>query len=381
MTITDGSAKLRVVVRASTLTGLLLSSTAASAEAQAQGGWRTDFSKHTVPLTEIVSGGPPKDGIPPIDQPKFESVRAASSWLNGREPVVVVEAGGAARAYPLQILMWHEIVNDVIAGVPVSITYCPLCNTAITFSRRLDGDTTSFGTTGRLRLSDLVMYDRRTETWWQQATGEGLVGQHAGGKLTRYPSTLVSYSEFRKQFPEGQVLSRNTGFPRDYGRTPYARYDAENQSPIAGFFGRRPDPRLKPMERVGVVSSDDDRVIVPFSRLEKEKIVTARLGQRPVVIWWIPGTASSMDAPTISEGKDVGAVAAFSPVVDGRTLTFKPADLTTFQDQETGTIWSFLGHGLTGPLAGKRLDQIDHGAYFWFAVAAFYENARLLTGR
>ena len=381
MTITDDSTRLGIVIRTATLSGLLLLSAAALANAQSPAGWRTDFSKHTVPLTEIVSGGPPKDGIPPVDRPKFESARAASSWLNGREPVVVVEAGGTARAYPLQILMWHEIVNDVIAGEPVSITYCPLCNTAITFSRRLGSDTTSFGTTGRLRLSDLVMYDRRTESWWQQATGEGLVGQHAGEKLTRYPSTLVSFSEFRKQFPEGQVLSRNTGFSRDYGRTPYVRYDAENQSPIAGFFNRRPDPRLKAMERVGVVSRDDDRVIVPFSRLAKEKVVAAKVGQGPAVIWWIPGTASSMDAPTISEGKDVGAVAAFSPVVEGRTLTFKPADQTTFQDQETGTIWSFLGHGLTGPLAGKRLDHIEHGAYFWFAVAAFYENARLLTGR
>lgn len=134
--------------------------------------WRTDFTKHTVPMEEIVSGGPPKDGIPAIDDPDFVSIRDAGRWLDGREPVIVVENAGDARAYPYQILIYHEIVNDVVGGRPLSVTYCPLCNTALVFERRHGERLLDFGTTGRLRHSDMVMYDRQTESWWQQATGE-----------------------------------------------------------------------------------------------------------------------------------------------------------------------------------------------------------------
>ncbi len=173
-------------------------------------GWKTDFSKHTVPLSEIQSGGPPRDGIPPIDRPSFVDTRAAE-WLNDREPVVVYEEGGDARAYPLQILIWHEIVNDTVGGRPVTITFCPLCNTAIAFDRRLDGVTYDFGTTGNLRHSDLVMWDRQTESWWQQVTGEAIVGALSGARLTPVPASINSFADFRTTFPNGSVLSRETG--------------------------------------------------------------------------------------------------------------------------------------------------------------------------
>ena len=165
---------------------------------QSRSGWKTDFSKRTVPLDEIVSGGPPKDGIPAIDNPKFVAVGQADRWLEDREPVVLVALGGVAKAYPLRILIQHEIVNDVVGRVPVSITYCPLCNTAISFDRRFDGMLLDFGTTGNLRHSDLIMYDRQTETWWQQATGEGIVGEFAGRKLTFLSSPLVSWKTFKQ---------------------------------------------------------------------------------------------------------------------------------------------------------------------------------------
>jgi hypothetical protein len=170
-----------------------------SAARRLSGGeaWKTDFSRHSVPLHEIVSGGPPKDGIPAIDRPRFVGARAAGRWLDDSEPVMVVEHEGTAKAYPLSILIWHEIVNDRIAGLPVSVTFCPLCNTALVFDRRLDGRVLDFGTTGRLRHSDLVMYDRQTETWWQQATGEGIVGELVGKKLTWIPSNTLSWETAR----------------------------------------------------------------------------------------------------------------------------------------------------------------------------------------
>jgi Protein of unknown function (DUF3179) len=195
-------------------------------------GWKTDFARHSVPLREFQSGGPGKDGIPALDRPRFVRV-AEASFLRPREPVIALMLAGRARAYPLQILTWHEIVNDVVAGVPVAVTFCPLCNTAIAFDRRVEGRTLSFGTTGNLRNSDLVMYDRQTESWWQQFGGEGVVGRYAGTRLRTQPVRIVAWRSFRAQHPDGLVLSRNTGYSRPYGENPYAGYD-DVSSPTSG---------------------------------------------------------------------------------------------------------------------------------------------------
>lgn len=194
--------------------------------------WKTDFTKTNIDLSEIISGGPPKDGIPSIDEPRFESIAAARSWLADQSPVIALEIGGDARAYPLAILIWHEIVNDTVGGVPVVVTFCPLCNTALVFERRIDGRVLDFGTTGNLRHSDLVMYDRQTESWWQQAIGEGIVGEYTGRRLTFLPAQIVSLSDFEATYPAGRVLSRETGYRRDYGRNPYVGYDRVDQRPF-----------------------------------------------------------------------------------------------------------------------------------------------------
>ncbi|MBM2827219.1 MAG: hypothetical protein HW403_1283, partial [Dehalococcoidia bacterium] len=234
-------------------------------------GWRTDFSKRNVSLSEIKGGGPPKDGIPPIDKPKFVDAQQAGAWLGEKEPVGYLNLGGEAKAYPLQILTWHEIVNDTVGGQPVSMTFCPLCNTVLAFDRRLDGRFLDFGTTGNLRLSDLVMYDRQTESWWQQAVGEAIIGELTGKKLVFLPAGVISFREFREAFPKGLVLSRDTGFDRDYGRNPYAGYDSRNNTPFL-FFGSL-DRRALPMERVVAVSIGSEDVAYTFTFLEKNRVV------------------------------------------------------------------------------------------------------------
>ena len=236
-----------------------------------QRGWLTDFSLHTVPYDEIILGGPPRDGIPPIDAPKFTTPEGASEWLGDLEPVIAFELNGDARAYPLQILTWHEIVNDVVGGVPVSATFCPLCNAAIVFDRRLDGVVYDFGTSGKLRKSDLIMWDRQTETWWQQFTGEGIVGELAGKRLTILSASIISFSDFRAANPDGLVLSRDTGFVRAYGRNPYAGYDRADRSPF--LFDGDLDGRLLPKERVATISIDEVDAAFPFTTLEDERVV------------------------------------------------------------------------------------------------------------
>ena len=152
--------------------------------------------------------------------------------MTGNSPVIALEIDGDARAYPLAVLTWHEIVNDTVGDVPVIVTFCPLCNTGLVFERTIDGALYDFGVSGNLRFSDMVMYDRQTETWWQQATGAGIVGELTGAKLEFVPSQIVGLDQFAETYPDGQVLSRDTGFSRDYGRNPYVGYDTVDQQPF-----------------------------------------------------------------------------------------------------------------------------------------------------
>lgn len=337
-------------------------------------GWTTDFRRHSVPLTEIMSGGPPKDGIPAIDRPQFVSVPAANEWLKPQEPVILFERDGQARAYPLQILIWHEITNDTVAGLPVTITFCPLCHTAIAFDRRAAGRVLDFGTTGRLRFSDLVMYDRQTESWWQQATGEAIVGTLTGTRLTPLPAQIVSWDTFKRSFPGGMVLSRRTGHQRPYGQNPYAGYDSIDASP---FLYRGPkDTRLRPMERVVTVSIGADDAAYPFSVLEKIRVVNDTVGGRAIAVFFEKGVTSALDQSSIPSSRDVGTGAAFERELNGRTLLFVLSGSRTV-DRQTGSTWNVLGAATAGPLAGARLKPVVHGQQFWFSWAVFRPKTRV----
>jgi hypothetical protein len=283
-------------------------------------GWSTDFRKHDVGLGEFLSGGPPKDGIPAIDKPKYESVAAARDWLTDKSPVISLQVGSSARAYPLAILIWHEIANDTLGGEPVVVTFCPLCNTALVFEREFDGVVHDFGTTSNLRFSDLVMYDRQTESWWQQATGQAIVGQLTGTQLIFVPAQIVSLADFAAAHPDGDVLSRDTGFSRDYGQNPYVGYDTVDQNPY--LFDGVLDGRLPPKERVVTVGLDDQAVAFPYSELRKVGVASGSIAGDDFVVFWVPGTASALDGPQIDGSKDVGATGVFKRIVDGRHLTF-----------------------------------------------------------
>lgn len=342
-------------------------------------GWRTDFTKASVDLGDFRGGGPPKDGIPAVDRPAFESIDAARGWLTDRSPVIGLEIGGRARAYPLAILMWHEIVNDTLGGVPVVVTFCPLCNTALVFERTVAGTVHDFGTTGNLRYSDLVMYDRQTESWWQQATGEAIVGELLGTRLRFIPAQIVSLAAFSEAHPDGDVLSRETGFQRDYGRNPYTGYDEAGSNPF--LFEGVVDGRLAPKERVVTIGSGTDATAFPFSELRKKGVATGTADGQPVVVLWAPGTASALDAGTIDDGEDIGATGVFVARIDGDAVTFQreggqDAPIT---DVETGSTWSITGLATDGLLAGTQLEPVAHGNHFWFAWAAFSPATTIWT--
>jgi hypothetical protein len=330
--------------------------------------WATDFSRIAVPIEEIASGGPPKDGIPAIDRPKFVEVDAADEWLGPTEPVLVVEYAGVVKAYPFQILIWHEIVNDEVGGRPLSVTFCPLCNTALVFERRVGERVLDFGTTGRLRFSDLVMYDRQTETWWQQASGEAIVGTLVGTRLKFFPANTLSWEKARELHPRMQVLSRDTGYDRRYGQNPYAGYDTQG-GPIGPFFNASVDRRFPAMERV-VGLDIEEGWAAPFSELSEVGVINAEFAGTEFVVFWTPGASSALDERLIAEGRDIGQSAVYARTLGERTLTFE-RDGDRFRDRETESTWDLAGRAVDGPLAGERLAPIPHGNHFWFAWAVF----------
>lgn len=341
-------------------------------------GFSTNTALRSIELSELRSGGPPKDGIPAIDNPHFVSQVEAAAWLAGQEPVVLLRIGNAARIYPLQILTYHEIVNDDFAGVPVSITFCPLCYSAIAFDRRVATNDAEllldFGVSGMLRNSDLVMYDRQSESLWQQFTGEALVGDLLGTTLTFLPAQIVSFAQARDAHPNADVLSRETGHSRPYGNNPYAGYDDVDNAP---FLYDGPDNgRLPPLARVIAVKLLDSTRAYPTSVTRERRVIHDAIGDQPIVVFHADGAVTALGEAVIAEAREVGSTGVFDPRIEGEQLTFGYAD-RQFSDAETGSLWNILGEAIEGPLVGKRLTPLPFGDYFAFAWFAFRPETTL----
>ena len=258
----------------------------------------TDFSQSVVPdWAEIMSGGPPKDGIPAIDAPLFIPV-AEETRIEDEEPVITVELGGQTpRAYPVRYLMWHEIVNDTVGGVPVAVTFCPLCNSGITFDRRVAGRVLSFGVSGKLRNSDMVMYDRETQSWWQQAMGEAIVGDLTGTQLRQVPTWMESWAEYRTRNP-GALVMAEPPHNRAYGTNPYRNYDSSRRPFL--YDGEMPPHGIAPLARVVRVGAR----ACPLDRLAEMQ----EISETGLVLTWRAGQASALDTGQIAAGRDVGSV-------------------------------------------------------------------------
>lgn len=257
----------------------------------------TDFSRSSVDLSEIISGGPPKDGIPALSDPAFIPA-VQETRLADREPVLSYEPDEQpARAYPIRYLIWHEIVNDEVGGQPIAVTFCPLCNSGMIFDARIAGVPHEFGVSGLLRHSDMVMYDRETESWWQQATGEAIVGELTGTRLTQLPAVMESWAEFRERHPDGLVMNE-PDWQRAYGQNPYVSYDSTIQPFLYG--GENPPHGIPALARVVRVGER----AWPLERLRE----AGRLTEAGVTLTWTLGQASALDTPTIGEGQEVGTI-------------------------------------------------------------------------
>ena len=316
-------------------------------------------TKAIVPLDQIVSGGPPRDGIPSIDNPKFVSVQDASKFLQGADLVIGVSINDDTRAYPLQILVWHEIVNDVVGGTPVAVTYCPLCFTSQVFIRDVDGQMLQFGTSGKLYNSNLVMYDRTSESLWSQAMGEGIVGRYAGKDLEKIPFEVSYWDDWKKQYPDSKVLSIDTGFGRPYGTDPYGDYYT---SPQVLFPVSHRDDRLGVKEVVIGLEHEGFFKAYKLQDIEDKKVINDEVNGKSVLLFSPkPFTAR-----------------AFDRTIDNKILDFNYDPATgKITDSQTGSEWNLEGKAIKGAMEGKSLSRVPFDEGFWFSWVAFHPQTEL----
>ena len=317
--------------------------------------------KHIVPLDQIVSGGPPPDGIPSIDSPKFNSVIDGNKFLGDSDKIVGININGDIRAYPLQILVWHEIVNDNVGGIPVAITYCPLCFTNQVFGRTVNNTTLEFGTSGKLYNSNLVMYDRSSKSLWSQALGEGIVGKYAGIKLEKLPFDVAYWKDWKKIYPQSKVLSKDTGSARPYGADPYGDYYT---SPDILFPVSNRDNRLGLKEIVVGLENRDWSKAYKLQDIEKLKVINDQFNNNSVTLF--------SSYPLM--------VRVFDPIVNGQTVFFESnSSSNTFVDKQTSSQWNFDGISIEGPMKGKQLLRLPFDEGYWFEWAAFHPGTKVYS--
>jgi hypothetical protein len=342
------------------------------------GTWPTNWSKSSIDLNELLIGinaVDPRDLIRPIDEPIYEDVTSADEWLVDPEQGILLEVEGEALFFPIRILISYEIVNGQRGDVPFALTYCPLCNTATAFDRRVDGQVLRFGVSGLLRNSDLVMWDDATVSLWQQISGEGIVGDFTGTQLEFLPTSLIRWADFKENHLGGNVLSRESG-PFDYGGNGYVGYSSR-AAPFGQFFdNEKLDERFDALSRVVGVRVGEVTKAYPFATIATERAVNDIVDGVPLAVWWgAPDTADSLDAGRIGEGEAIGTGIAFSRVVDDRALSFVANGDDTFTDDQTGTTWNLLGLAIEGSLSGTQLETAIHQNEFWFAWAAFNQES------
>ena len=324
----------------------------------------------------IRPGGPPPDGIPAVDAPVF-APPGAVDFLADDEAVLALEIGGDARAYPLQIMTWHELVNDTVGGVPVTVSYCPLCNSAVAYDRNAAGRILDFGTTGMLYQSSMVMYDRQTQSLWTHFDGMAVIGELAGTRLDFRPMAIVSWAAWRDAHPGGLVLTRETGHTRAYGRNPYAGYETSAGLLTPAFQSVEIDRRLPAKERVVGIRTAGDAVAVRHGHLREAGTVEVDLDGVPLVVWNLPGASSALDGDALSGGLDVGSTGVFERTLDGLLLSFSRAG-HGFTDDRTGSTWDLFGRATAGELAGRSLRPREFVDTFWFAWGAFEPESRIV---
>ena len=311
----------------------------------------TDGVKHLIPLDRIKGGGPPKDGIPSIDNPKFAEIQD-SRFMSDSDTVIGLEINGEAKAYPIFILVWHEIVNDKVGNTPVSVTYCPLCYTNQVFERIIDGQEVEFGTSGKLYNSNLLMYDRYTESYWSQALGMAVKGELSGYQLNLVPFDVITWGDWKKLHPDTLVLTTDTGHIRSYATDPYGNYYTE---PRIMFPVEHSDDRLFPKEIIIGFNQDGIYKAYKQNDIESNVVINDLIGETPVIL-----------VSLFSENSR-----AFERIVNDVQLDFVFDD-GKILDVQTNSEWNYDGLAISGESKGLQLERLPIEPGFWFEWVAFH---------
>ncbi len=311
----------------------------------------TNGIKHNIPLDKIKGGGPPKDGIPSIDNPVFANV-PDSQFMSDSDTVIGLEINGETKAYPIFILVWHEIINDKVGGIPVAVTYCPLCYTNQVFERLIDGQEVEFGTSGKLYNSNLLMYDRLTESYWSQALGIAVKGELTGYELNLIPFDVITWGDWKKLHPDTVVLTTDTGYIRSYATDPYGNYYTE---PRIMFPVEHTDDRMHPKEII--IGFNQDHIYKAYKQndIELNIIINDSIGETPVMLISLYSENSRAFERTINE-----LVLNFE-YVDGKIL-----------DLQTNSEWNYDGLSISGEYQGVQLKRMPIEPGFWFEWFAFH---------
>lgn len=316
-----------------------------------------------------ISGGPPKDGIPPIENPQYATVAEADKFLQPDDVVFGLDYKGVVKAFPQNILVWHEIINEEIAGEKISVTYCPLTGSTVSYKGRskADGKPLTFGTSGKLVNSNLLMYDRQSDSTWPQVLGVGITGPNKGHRLDTVPTVWTTWSRWKLKYPNSLVLSRKTGHLRAYGRDPYGSYTADRPNyynsggpffPVMTRSSRFPNKKVV----VGVKAADDV-LALPKAEAAAAGVVNFNLDDQPVVALYDAELDESL---------------AFIGQIDGRELQFVRRG-SEILDEQTRTVWTAQGKAVKGKFAGAQLSWTTSFDVMWFAWYAFYPETKVLV--
>ena len=338
------------------------------------GQFKTDLRRRCVSLLDLRPGGFPKDGMPAIDRPRFVSVTRAAEWMEPREPVIALSRHGSARAYPLRLMLWRPVVNDIVGQEPVVVTFCPIAGAARAFRRSVEGQLHSFAVAGLLRNANMIIYDRADETLWQQLTGRALVGASLGLRLDPVPLQVISLAQFAASYPTALVVSPEPGDEHAYGRNPYPGYDDVRRAPqlYRGRLGRL----TPPLRRVVGVELGGRARAYSHANTRKMRVVQDEFDGQRLVIFHADGALSPLDDAQTALSRDIGSTGVFTPAARGRRLTFRYQD-GAFVDDQTNSRWDVTGRAVKGALAGTRLRQVESAECFSFAWFAFHPKSDL----
>ena len=314
-----------------------------------------------IPVDRVLDGGPGKDGIPAISNPKF-SKAFTTSYLSNKDLVVGVTINGSQKAYPHVILDWHEIVNDQIDDIPIAITYCPLTGTAITWNRDINGTITEFGVSGLLYNSNLIPYDRQTDSNWSQMRMDCVNGPLIGEQVSTFQVVETTWKNWKQMFPNSEVMTLETGFNRNYGRYPYVTSNGDYRVEDYLIFPvGNVDDRLSEKERVHGILENEEVRVYRFSEFDPPDIITDIIGGKNIAV--------------VGSSKDNFMV---SFEIEDQELTIEQSGETIFKDQK-GNLYNIFGEVIEGPDSGSSLIPTRSFIGYWFSWAAFYPEVEIYT--